>query len=342
MIMKIPTSFLFAFLCWVGTLYSAPLKICATVPGLGDLASIIGGQNVEVTTFVKGQEDPHSLVAKPSDVLALSRADAFILLGMSMETGWAPALIDRSRNSDIRQGTRGYIDASSVIKPIHDAPGDLITRAMGDLHPEGNPHYMLDPVNGLKVARLLSASFSEIRPSLKDTFAKNLAAFEKKWGEKAFGQTLVARYGLNPLVGLVEKRKLSLFLSKTKEGKDLKGWFGDMAEIQGAHLVSDHEQWVYFSNVFNLKIERALESKPGVPAGNKYLKHLVEWMKAHNVKGVLASPYFNPRHLSFVEKHSGAKILRMAHQAGSRSGTHSYLAMIDHNVQQVCLCCKVN
>lgn len=340
--MKTKLFFLFALLSLGGWIHAASFKVCASVPELGDLASIIGGKYVDVTVFVKGQEDPHALVAKPSDVLDLSRADAFILLGMAMEKGWAPALIDRSRNNDIRQGKRGYIDASSVITPIHDTQSNIITRAMGDVHPEGNPHFMVDPVNGLKVARLISDSFSEIKPSLKKVFEANLATFEKAWGQKAFGKTLVNRYGLNSLVALVEKGKLGLFLSKTNEAKNLSGWFGDMAKIKGTHLVSDHEQWSYFGQRFQLKIERALEPKPGVPAGSKYLMHLVEWMKANDVKGVLASPYFNPRHLAFVEKHSGAKILPMAHQTGARAGTNSYLDMIDHNVKQVCLCFKIN
>ena len=319
-------------------LQAATLNVCATVPELGNLAAIIGGEHVEVKVFVKGQEDPHALVAMPSDVLDLSKADAFILLGMAMETGWAPALIDRSRNVDIRPGKWGYIDTSSVITPIHDSPSSLITRAMGDVHPEGNPHYMLDPVNGLKVARLISASFSEIKPSLKDIFNQNLKAFEASWGKMAFGDVLVKRYGLNSLVALVEKNKLNAFLAQTNESQSLSGWFGTMAKHKGAHLVSDHEQWVYFGQCFDLNIERSLEPKPGVPAGSKYLKHLVEWMKAHKVKGVLASPYFNPRHLNFVEQHSGAKILPMAHQVGSRAGASTYFDMINYNVEQIHSC----
>jgi zinc/manganese transport system substrate-binding protein len=334
--------FIIALGLLLNTLQASTLKVCVTVPELGDLASIIGGEHVEVKIFVKGQEDPHALVAKPSDVLDLSKADAFILLGMAMETGWAPALIDRSRNTEVRPGKWGYIDTSSVITPIHDHSSGLITRAMGDVHPEGNPHYMLDPVNGLKVARLISASFSEIKPSLKDNFIKNLKAFESSWGKNAFGEILVKRYGLKPLVALVEKNKLNTFLAKTNESQDLSGWFGIMAKFNGVHLVSDHEQWVYFGRRFNLNIERSLEPKPGVPAGSKYLKHLVEWMNAHKVKAVLASPYFNPRHLTFIQQHSGAKILPMAHQAGSRAGTATYLAMMNHNINQIELCFKVN
>lgn len=339
--MKSRFSFFFIFLALVSGAF-AEFKVCATVPELGDLASVIGGDKVDVTVFVKGQEDPHALVAKPSDALSLSRADAFLLLGMAMETGWAPALIDRSRNPEVRPGARGYIDTSAVVEKIYDSESDFITRAMGDVHPEGNPHYMLDPINGLKVARWIATSFSEIKPSLKKDFEKNLSAFEQAWGEKAFGEVLLKRYGLKALVALVEKSKLNLFLSKTGEAKELGGWFGDMAQIEGVHLVSDHEQWIYFGQRFNLKVERSLEPKPGVPASSKYLKQLVEWMKAHKVKAVLASPYFNPRHLAFVEKHSGASILPMAHQSGSRPGTATYFGMVDHNVDQLLACFKAN
>jgi ABC-type Zn uptake system ZnuABC Zn-binding protein ZnuA len=335
---------LLAFIAWfslVGWSYGADLKVCATVPELGDLARVIGGDHVDVKVFVKGQEDPHALVAKPSNVYDLSRADLFIVLGMEMEMGWAPALIERSRNNKVLIGNRGYLDTSRVITPIFNAPTNIITRAMGDLHPDGNPHYMVDPVNGLKVARLICSTFSDLKPSLRGDFQENLAAFEKQWGIKAFGKILSERYGIDPLVSLVDKGKLQLFLSKTKETGALSGWFGELAPLKGTHFISDHQQWIYFAKRFGLKVERALEPKPGVPAGSKYLKDIVEWIKANEVKGVFASPYFNPRHLAFVQQNGGVKVMPMAHQVGSRNGTASYLAMIDHNVGQVRLCGKV-
>lgn len=326
----------------VSGLQASSFRVCATVPELGDLARVIGGEHVKVSIFVKGQEDPHALVAKPSDVLELSKADALILLGMAMETGWAPALIDRSRNVDVRPGARGYIDTSVVVNRIYDAESDLITRAMGDIHPEGNPHFMLDPINGLKVARLIHSSFSEIKPSLRKSFDKNLKTFEQAWGEKAFGKSLLGKYGLNDLVALTEKGKLGIFLSKTKELNDLGGWFGTMAKLEGTKLVADHEQWVYFGRRFNLDIERALEPKPGVPASSKYLQRIVEWMKAYEVKAVLASPYFNSRHLDFVGKATGANILPMAHQSGSRPGTETYFGLLDYNVSKLIQCFNLN
>ena len=319
---------------------AASLNVCVSVPELGDLASIIGGKHVNVSVFVKGQEDPHALVARPSNVLALSKADAFIIVGMGLEQGWAPAMIDRSRNLNVQIGAFGYIDTSSVITPIQDTPMTVVTRALGDVHPEGNPHFIMDPVNGLKVARFISQSFSVLKPSLKDTFKNNFEQFEKLWAYKAFGKTITDRYGIDALVKLVEKKKLKLFLNKTKEMDSLKGWFKDMAEIEGANLVSDHEQWIYFGQRFDLKIQRALEPRPGIPAGTKYLKHIVEWIKANNVKGVLASPYFNPRQLAFVEKNSGTKIIPMAHQCGARPGTDTYFSMIDYNIKQVLIYCK--
>jgi ABC-type Zn uptake system ZnuABC Zn-binding protein ZnuA len=325
----------FILFSFTSVLNASDLKVCASVPELGDLAAIIGGKHVEVKTFVKGQEDPHALVARPSDVLDLSRADVFIVLGMAMEKGWAPALIDRSRNNKIKLGKLGYINASSVITPIHDVVGGTVTRAMGDVHPEGNPHFMVDPVNGIKVARLITKTFSSLKPTLKKAFEQNLVLFEKKWGKKAFGDNLVKRYGLNSLIGLTEKGKLIRFLSDVGEMKRLSGWFGDMAKLSGTHFVSDHSQWLYFAKRFNLNVDLVLEPKPGVPAGTKYLKYVVDRMKEKNIKGVLTSPYFNPRHLAFVEKYSTAKLIPMAHQSGARKGTDSYLAMIDHNVKQV-------
>lgn len=327
------------FLTMLGLGFSDPLKVCVTVPDLGDLAKVIGQGQVEVTVFVKGQEDPHSLVAKPSDVVKLSKADAFILLGMGMEIGWAPALLSRARNNQLTTEKPGYIDASTVIKPIHDAPGSFITRAMGDVHPEGNPHYMLDPVNGLMVAKLISERFAEIKPSSKSFFHQNYLKFEAAWAEKAFGSNLLAKYPLDKLIQIQTVGKLGDFLQQTGETKLLKGWFGKMEPLKGEQLVADHSQWPYFASRFHLNIDRFLEPKPGVPPSAKYLKRLVDWMNTENIPGVLASTYFSPRDLAFVEKHCKAQILPSAHQVNARTGTNSYLSMIDHNVKLICDCC---
>lgn len=333
------TSLLFVLIL-SGQLFAAPLKVCCSVPDLSDLAKIIGGNQVEVSTFVQGQEDPHALVAKPSDVLKLSKADAFIVMGMDMEVGWAPALVDRSRNASLRVGRPGHIDTGEVvIEPIHDAPSNVITRAMGDVHPSGNPHYLLDPVLGLKVAEFLSEKFSALSPKNRAYFKSQYENFKQLWGKKAFGKTLSEKYPVDQLIQIQELGKLDAFLKKTGETKALQGWFGKMSKIKGATLVADHSQWPYFAKRFGINIDRSLEPKPGVPPGSKFLQNLVEWMKAENIPGVLASPYFSTRFLDFVEKNSGAKILATAHQVQARPEAGTYLSMIDHNVQLIFECC---
>ena len=131
-----------------------PLKVCATVPELGSLVREIGGNQVAVTVFAKGTENPHFVEAKPSLIKELSQADLYVQMGLELEVGWAPVLLQNASNGKVLQGARGYLDASTVINPM-DIPSGTIDRSMGDVHPYGNPHYLTDPLNGLKVAALI-------------------------------------------------------------------------------------------------------------------------------------------------------------------------------------------
>jgi len=337
---KLHQNILIVVALFIGVVQADPLNVCVTVPDLGDLAKVIGGDQVDVTVFVKGQEDPHSLVAKPSDVIKLSHADAFVFLGLEMEIGWGPALLDRARNNQIVAGKPGYIDASVVIKPIHDSSSSVITRAMGDLHPEGNPHYLLDPVNGLMVAQLLAEKFSVLKPDASKYFVQNFQRFESIWAEKAFGPELIARYPLDKLLKIQSVGKLAEFLEQTGETQLLKGWFGKVAPLKDKQFVADHNQWPYFSSRFQLKIERFLEPTPGNPPSARYLNELVAWMNAEEVLGVLSSIYYPPRNLAFVQKNCKVPLLPAAHQVGSRLNTSSYISMIDYNIDLVCSCCS--
>jgi zinc/manganese transport system substrate-binding protein len=138
------------FLCFVSlpAFAAAPLKVCATVPELGGLVRAVGGDQVAVTVFAKGTEDPHYLDAKPSFIKALSQADLFVQIGMDLEAGWAPLLLRSSRNARVQPAGRGFLDASVIIAPL-EVPAGPIDRSMGDIHPQGNPHYLADPLAGL-------------------------------------------------------------------------------------------------------------------------------------------------------------------------------------------------
>ena len=150
-----------------------PVQVCATVPELGNLAQEIGGDQVKVTVFAKSQEDPHFIEAKPSFIKALSQADLFLQIGMELEIGYAPVLLQNARNSRVLIGAPGYVDASKVITPM-EVPTGIVDRSMGDVHPQGNPHYLLDPLNGLLVARLIRDRLIEVRPEKKPFFEERI------------------------------------------------------------------------------------------------------------------------------------------------------------------------
>src|SRR6476660_2115254 len=164
----------------VPALAHAQLKVVATTEDLGSLATEIGGDKVTVTSLAKGYQDPHFVDPKPSFVLAVSRADLLIVVGRELEIGWLPPLLTSSRNAKIQPGSKGYLDASMNVK-ILEIPTGQITRAMGDVHPLGNPHYWLDPGNGRRTAMAIRDKLSELSPADKALFDKRYADFDQRW-----------------------------------------------------------------------------------------------------------------------------------------------------------------
>ena len=164
------------------------LHVCTTIPELGSLAKEIGGDKVSIKVFAKGTEDPHYIDAKPSYIRKLSKADLFVQIGMDLEVGWAPFLLKNSRNKHIQPGGKGFLDASQNITPL-DVPVGIVDRSMGDIHPEGNPHYLADPINGLKVADLIRERLSVLRPESKEYFT---GRYEKLSNEDELGEALLS------------------------------------------------------------------------------------------------------------------------------------------------------
>src|SRR6478752_10482750 len=147
----------------------AALKVVAATQDLASIAQEVGGDKIKVESLARGYQDPHFVEAKPSFVLKLNKADLLIVVGRELEIGWLPVLITQSRNSKIQPGGPGYLDASLTAK-ILELPTGQITRAMGDVHPMGNPHYWLDPENGRRIAKAILAKLSELRPGDKAYF----------------------------------------------------------------------------------------------------------------------------------------------------------------------------
>jgi ABC-type Zn uptake system ZnuABC Zn-binding protein ZnuA len=311
-----------------------PIQVCATIPDLGNLAQEIGGDQVKITVFAKNQEDPHFIEAKPSFIKALSQADLFLQIGMELEIGYAPVLVQNARNSRVLTGAAGDVDCSKVITPM-EVPVGIVDRSMGDVHPLGNPHYLLDPLNGLRVARLIRDRLTELRPEKKPFFEERYTMFYRKIGEGLVGEKFARKYEFEKIALLYEEGKLVPFLREQKEEGSLSGWLGMMLPYRGSKAIGDHNLWPYFARRFGISLVGFLEPKPGISPTTKHLQALVEMMKAERIKVILSSPYFETRYAEFVSKNAGAKIAPLAHQVGSRPGTDNYLSMTNYNVGQL-------
>jgi ABC-type Zn uptake system ZnuABC Zn-binding protein ZnuA len=318
---------------------TSPIKACATVPELGSLAREIGGDRIAVTVFAKGTEDAHFVEAKPSFIKALSQCELYLEVGLELELGWMPVLLAQARNSQILPGAIGHLDASTAITPV-DIPSGPIDRSMGDVHPRGNPHYLLDPLNGLKVVRLIKARLSALRPQAAAYFDGRLNAFVGKLSTVLIGPQLAAKYPIEEvekLMRLYELGKLAPYLEIQGETKLVGGWLGMMRPHFGAKAIDDHAMWPYFARRFGIQIIGHLEPKPGIPPTMGHLQRLIEQMRTLGIKVVIMAAYYDPRHAQFITKNTGAIAVPLAHMAGARPGTEDYLGMIDYNVRQLAL-----
>jgi ABC-type Zn uptake system ZnuABC Zn-binding protein ZnuA len=304
---------------------AGPLRVVATTSDLGDLTAVVGGEDVDVTVLAKGPQDAHFVEPRPSFVSALHRADVLVQIGMQLEIGWLPALQRSARNPDVVTGGRGLVDASTAIVPL-EVPAAQTDRSMGDVHPFGNPHYLTDPLNGLRVARLLSDRLGELRPDRAAAFAARYQAFARRLVEELVGPDRVVGRSPEEVAAAIE------------EGRDtgpLGGWLGRARAKPDIVAVQDHRLWPYFASRFGVSLLDTLEPRPGIAPTTAHLTRVVERMRAEHATLILASAYFDPRHAAFVSERTGARVAPMAHQVGSREDTGDYLATVSHNVTAV-------
>jgi ABC-type Zn uptake system ZnuABC Zn-binding protein ZnuA len=313
------------------------LSVCCSVPDLASLVQAIGGENVSVTAFAKGTEDPHFVEAKPSFVKSLSQANLLVMLGLGMEDGWSPVVLQSARNPAVASGAAGYLDASSAIRPL-DVPAGVIDRSQGDVHIGGNPHYLLDPICGMQVARLIRDKLTELRPNQKALCEQRCEDFCRRMGVLLIGEPLAKKYKVDDypkLALLFEHGKLEPYLKSQREDALLGGWLGMMLPYFGTKAVDDHNMWPYFARRFGVRVIAHMEPKPGVPPTTQHLGAVAQQMRTELARIVLANPYYDPRHAQFLAASAGAKIVNVAHQVGSRPGTDDYLSMVDYNVRQL-------
>ena len=273
----------------------AAIRVVATTEDLASLAREVGGDKVQVDALAKGYQDPHFVDPKPSFILQVSRADLLIAVGRELEIGWLPPLISSGRNAKIQPGASGYLDASQNVK-ILEIPTGQITRAMGDVHPSGNPHYWLDPDNGRKIAQSIRDKLSELSPNDKAYFAQRYADFDKRLAEAQ------------------------------------KKWDAAMAPYKGTKLVTYHRSWPNFMERFGLNVIGYVEPKPGIPPSPSHTLDLIGEMKNQGVKLIVVEPYFDLKTPQAIANQVGGKVLILAPSVGGTKEASDYIQLFEYDV----------
>ncbi len=269
------------------------INILTTTSDLKSIAEFIGGDKVKVDGLAKGYQDPHFVEAKPSFMIKAKKADLFIRVGLELEIGYEELIIDGSRNPKIRIGQLGHLDASEGALLLEVPTTTKIDRSMGDVHPMGNPHYWLDPLNAKIIASNIAERLSKLRPEEEAYFERNLSDFNHKIDEK-----------------LIE-------------------WKKKMAPFKGEKVAIYHRSWPYFFNRFDLEIACELEPKPGIPPSPEHLREVIEKIKQENVKVILMEVFYDEKPARFVAQATGAKVVIVPNSVGGTKEAQDYFSLMD-------------
>ena len=276
----------------------AQVRVVTTTEDLAAITREVGGDKVRVFAIARGYQDPHFVDPKPSFMLEINRADLLIVVGRELELGWLPPLVSSARNPKVQPGAAGYLDASLSVK-ILEIPTGQITRAMGDVHPQGNPHYWLDPANGRLMAQAIRDKLTQLSPG-------DAASFESRYAD--FDRRLAA--------------------AETR-------WDAAMAPFKGTKIVTYHRSWPNFMERFGLDVMGYVEPKPGIPPSPSHTIALIGEMKAQGVKLIVVEPYFNRKTPESVASQVGGTVLDLAPSVGGDDSVTDYIGLFDFNVSKL-------
>jgi len=271
------------------------INVIAATEDLAAIAREVGGDQVTVESIARGYQDPHFVEPKPSFILKLQKADLLLTVGLQLEIGWLPPLITQSRNGKIQPGAAGYMDMSRFCQ-ILEIPQGQVTRAMGDVHPLGNPHYWLDPENGRRMAKALADKFSSMDAAGAAGFAARYSEFDKKLADAE------------------------------------KNWQAKMAPFKGRKVITYHRSWPNFCERFGLDVVDYVEPKPGIPPTPNHTLDVINLMKREGIKLILVEPYFDLRAPNKIAQDVGGQVVVLMPSVGGVKEITSYFQLFDYDI----------
>lgn len=295
MLKRVILEILLAALMVPTSAFAKKLSVVASTQDLASLAQEVGGDKINVQFIARGYQDPHFVEAKPSFLLILRNADLLVTVGLDLEIGWLPPLITQSGNPKIQVGADGYLDASNFAE-ILEKPTGIVSRAQGDVHPLGNPHYWLDPDNGRRIARGVANKLAELDPDDAATFQSRFQDFDKR-------------------------------LSAAE-----KNWEAQMAPYRGRKVVSYHKSFPNFAKHFGIEVVDYIEPRPGIPPTPQHTIEVIQTMKAQNIKVELIEPYFDLKTPNSIAAQTGAKVIVMLPSVGGEKQVTDYFKLFDYDI----------
>jgi zinc/manganese transport system substrate-binding protein len=274
------------------------LNIMTATTDMAALTQEVGGDKVNVEALAKGYQDPHFVEAKPSFLLKLRQADLLIVVGLQLEIGWLPPLITQSGNPRIQVGSAGYLDASQFAE-ILEIPQGVVTRAEGDVHPLGNPHYWLDPDNGRRIARGISTKLGEMDPGDNAYFQQRFQDFDKR-------------------------------LSAAEQK-----WDQEMQPYRNRKVVTYHRSFPNFAKHFGMDVIGYVEPRPGIPPTPSHTIELIQQMKRENCKVILVEPYFDLKTPQSIARGTGGQVVVYLPSVGGEKQVTNYFELFDYDIALV-------
>jgi len=273
------------------------IRVVATLPDLKALAEAVGGELVEVESLARGTQNAHDVEVRPSLMVKLRRADLLITNGLGLDY-WADALVQGSNNGRLIPGGIGWVDASRGI-PVLEVPTGRVDRSMGDVHPQGNPHYTLDPDTAPIVTANILEGLARVAPEHRATF---------------------------------EARRRE-FLDRLNEARVR--WTRMLEPFKGAKVIAYHNTWIYFLSRFGLVLAGTVEDRPGIPPSPPHLAALIRAMREQKIRVLIAEPFSDRKVAELVAREAGANLLVLPAAVGGLKGVSTYFDLFEHNVNAI-------
>lgn len=302
------------------------LHVVTTLGVLGDLARQVGGDAVTVDVLADARQDPHYVEPRPTLMQQARDADLFVEVGLQLEL-WADKVADGSGNPRIQRGQPGRVVASTGIATL-ELP-QVLSREWGDVHPHGNPHVWLDPLNAKQMAETIATAMAALDPARAEGYRGRLTAFQERIDEALFGRALLEEVGGSKLSRLARQGRLEDYLARRELTDKLGGWLERAKPLRGRPVVTYHKTAAYLADRFGFHVPIEIEEKPGIPPSARHRDRVLDLLREQKVRTILQEIFYERSAAEYLAAHGGARVVALPIDVGVEVGAKDYFALID-------------